>query len=376
MTELSPSSINAYISRPSGPEARELLLQKLAATRLTAHGNAAAASPALTLTCGICSVSFAATKQTHHLQSKQHRTNAANDGRPKATNGQKAKAPAVDDAEPERSWESETDCLFCLQSSLDIESNITHMKTAHSFLIPDTSYLAAPTDLLIYLAAIIDRGDCLWCHSPEARAARSSEISSSDEDELPRFAPAFRTARAARAHMLAKGHCKVFWTTGAEIAVEGIYDWGQIDTVADDESTAGVDGSSLGSRIVSGELVLPSGARLTSRTAAPSLAAHHGTSTAVGASTKSSGALTHHGRVIPACLATTLQSMKPSEKNAIMRASQQEINQMAYYDARALRQVAKTHDLAFKAKMKEWRVRLQIAEVRNGWRWGMVGVKR
>ncbi|KAJ3180298.1 hypothetical protein HDU87_002177 [Geranomyces variabilis] len=371
-TELSTSPTSAYVSQPSGRQARELLLQKLAATKLAGHIDASAVLPALTHTCDLCSVTFPATKHIHHLQSKQHRTNVANDGA-KATKERKAKAAAVEEVAPEHSWESENDCLFCLHSSLDIESNIAHMKTAHSFLIPDISYLAAPIDLLIYLAAIIDHGDCLWCRSPEARAAKESSFfdasNSSPESGDASLRPRFGSARAARAHMLAKGHCKVFWMTGAEIAVDGIYDYGEVD------DGSGVDGSGSMPRIVGGELVLPSGARLTSRVALPSAAATS-TSTSITTSTSSANALIYRGgRVIPARLATTLLSMKPSERNAILRASQREINQMAHYSAQALRHVAKMHDLAFKAKVKEWRFRLQIAESRNGWRWGMVGVK-
>ncbi|KAJ3155362.1 hypothetical protein HDU86_004264 [Geranomyces michiganensis] len=272
MTAISPTDI--YVSRPSGPEARALLVERLAATKLAGHTSSAPASAALTLTCELCSVSFAAGKKAHHSNSKRHRMNVANDGA-KVAKCHKAKS-ATEQTSVEQSWESEAHGLFCLQSSSDINSNIAHMRAAHSFPIPDISYLSAPVELLIYLAAIIDRGDCLFCHSPEARVAKKfcytdEDGGLTDEDDDSRFAPAFRSARAARAHMLAKGHCKVSWANGAEIAVDGIYDWGDVDTTTAD-GTDGVDGS-LNPQIIGGVLVLPSGARLSSR-AAPTLASY------------------------------------------------------------------------------------------------------
>ncbi|KAI8905234.1 hypothetical protein DFJ77DRAFT_479371 [Powellomyces hirtus] len=234
-----PQQQQPYVARPSGSEERQRILQRLqrdaAASATRARKPPSASS---SLTCDICSTSFDVSKQTHHLQSKQHRQNVA--GKPDSKQSKKKtnEAAAAAAVSEKSSWEDETDCLFCLRSSDNLQANISHMKSAHSFLIPDIEYVAAPVELMIYLNAIIESGACLHCHSPEARAMKKAVTAVSDDDhdsdedddenQYFRFSTRgpFQSSRDARRHMIAKGHCKVSWDTGAQIAIDGIYDYG------------------------------------------------------------------------------------------------------------------------------------------------------
>lgn len=56
------------------------------------------------------------------------------------------------------SWEDKdpiptTDCLFCLHHSANVDKNVMHMSTAHSFFVPDVEYLTNLQGLLQYLGA-------------------------------------------------------------------------------------------------------------------------------------------------------------------------------------------------------------------------------
>lgn len=85
-------------------------------------------------------------------------------------------------------------CLFCLQESSTIGLNISHMETCHGFRIPEIDKLQEGLDpLLWYLDLVINRFfSCLHCgHSKHS-------------------------AEAARAHMLATGHCMLDMSPGSE----------------------------------------------------------------------------------------------------------------------------------------------------------------
>ncbi|KAI1716380.1 c2H2 type zinc-finger (2 copies) domain-containing protein [Ditylenchus destructor] len=58
-----------------------------------------------------------------------------------------------------------TSCLFCLESSSDMESNITHMAFKHGFSIPDYQYCVDVPGLLNYLGLKIGSGCyCIACN--------------------------------------------------------------------------------------------------------------------------------------------------------------------------------------------------------------------
>ncbi|KAJ3176214.1 hypothetical protein HDU87_005429 [Geranomyces variabilis] len=221
------------------------------------------------------------------------------------------------------------------------------MKSAHSFLIPDVDYLAAPDALLVYLAAIIEQGNCLWCHSPEARAAKRS-VSAADRDEYETSSdaddetPAFHSARDARRHMLAKGHCKVSWENGAQIGIDGIYKW-EFAADAEVENEYNMfDGS---------DLILSSGTRLRNRSSTTPWAA-------VSPSSTSSSALTHrlrsapltvstrHSKALPGNLPQTILSLKKSDKNAILRCTRAELTSLAGCTPSELARVASEMNVA------------------------------
>ena len=56
------------------------------------------------------------------------------------------------------------DCLFCTQTSLNLEENLKHMAQQHSFFIPDIEYLVDLTGLIQYLQDKISiENVCIYC---------------------------------------------------------------------------------------------------------------------------------------------------------------------------------------------------------------------
>ena len=93
-------------------------------------------------------------------------------------------------------------CLFCNHTSEDIESNLQHMAVQHSFFLPDTEYLVDVEGLLQYLGEKVAIGNvCLYCPANKI-----------DEDGHP-VGNEFGSLEAVRAHMKAKGHCKLAYDT-------------------------------------------------------------------------------------------------------------------------------------------------------------------
>ncbi|KAJ9116378.1 hypothetical protein QFC22_004819 [Naganishia vaughanmartiniae] len=93
-------------------------------------------------------------------------------------------------------------CLFCTHLSDDIEANLSHMAVKHSFFLPDTEYLVDVEGLLQYLGEKIAIGNvCLYCPANII-----------DEDGHP-ASHEFGSLEAVRAHMNAKGHCKLAYDT-------------------------------------------------------------------------------------------------------------------------------------------------------------------
>lgn len=93
-------------------------------------------------------------------------------------------------------------CLFCAHTSEDIESNLQHMAIQHSFFLPDTEYLVDVEGLLQYLGEKVAIGNvCLYCPANKV-----------DEEGHP-VGNEFGSLEAVRAHMKAKGHCKLAYDT-------------------------------------------------------------------------------------------------------------------------------------------------------------------
>ncbi|KAJ3057405.1 hypothetical protein HK097_007584 [Rhizophlyctis rosea] len=358
----SPSD-QPYVSMPSAATRERLLKERQERAAAAATTTSTDSSNInRTRTCQICSVSYDIMKEGHHLQSKQHRNNLAGKEVKKKGAGEDDKRIAVDekkgeDGEP-KVWENETDCLFCLKTSPDLESNLEHMKSAHSFIIPDQTYLSQPVELMTYLAAIIENGNCLYCHSPEARAAKQTSSDEDDEssnNDIFRFdAPGpFATPRDARRHMISKGHCKVFWENGAQLALDGIYDWG-----VSEEDVLDEDGNPTPpQRSTTGDLILSSGSRVLNRNSPRTPSPQP--------QSFSQEVITRNGRALPTQLSNNLLSMKPSERNAVLRSSKKELEMMANFTPAQLTAVAKTRDAAFKASVKEWRYKGRIGVARK-----------
>lgn len=97
------------------------------------------------------------------------------------------------------------DCLFCSHHSRSWVRNLKHMTEAHTFFIPDPEYCIDMRGLLVYLGEKVFGGFmCLWCND-KGRA--------------------FRSADAARAHMIDKGHCKMLHEGEALAEYADFYDY-------------------------------------------------------------------------------------------------------------------------------------------------------
>ncbi|XP_058803820.1 cytoplasmic 60S subunit biogenesis factor ZNF622 [Phymastichus coffea] len=97
------------------------------------------------------------------------------------------------------------DCLFCHHHSKSWVKNLKHMTTVHSFFIPDPEFCIDIKGLLIYLGEKVFAGYmCVWCNDK---------------------GKAFRSAEAARTHMLDKGHCKMLHEGEALAEYASFYDY-------------------------------------------------------------------------------------------------------------------------------------------------------
>ncbi|KAJ7574416.1 C2H2 type zinc-finger-domain-containing protein [Mycena floridula] len=105
-----------------------------------------------------------------------------------------------------RSRLSSSTCLFCPQESPDLDENLTHMSSAHSFFIPDAEYLVDLIGLITYLGEKIAVGNaCLYCSS------KGKE---------------FRSLEAVRKHMLDKSHCKIAYDAEVDrLEISDFYDF-------------------------------------------------------------------------------------------------------------------------------------------------------
>lgn len=107
-----------------------------------------------------------------------------------------------------------TDCLFCTHRFDDVESNLAHMSSAHSFFIPHREELSDLSGLLDYLGEKVAEGNlCLYC---------------------PNGGKEFGSLEAARRHMIDKAHCKIPFATDEDRAELADFYW-QDDRDDDEE---------------------------------------------------------------------------------------------------------------------------------------------
>ncbi|KAJ3335688.1 hypothetical protein HDU93_004715, partial [Gonapodya sp. JEL0774] len=136
----------------------------------------------------------------------------------------------------------ESDCLFCTTTSADLEANMDHMSSAHSFFVPDVDYLEDLKGLISYLGEKISIGNtCIYCDG-KGRQLHSLE--------------------AVRKHMIDKGHTKVAY--GVEEADEEIskfYVFSDEEKSEDDEDEDSEQDENRVTPEHGVDLVLPDGRR-------------------------------------------------------------------------------------------------------------------
>jgi len=91
-----------------------------------------------------------------------------------------------------------SDCLFCPIRSANVPDNLDHMKSKHSFYIPDRELLVDLPGLLSYLGEkVVLANLCLYC---------------------PNGGREFGDLTAVRKHMVDKSHCKMAYETDEDRA--------------------------------------------------------------------------------------------------------------------------------------------------------------
>jgi len=185
--------------------------------------------------CECCHKKFNSIKSfENHLQSRKHQDNLLNHSKKVKTSKSSIGEPIskkgsvvnhkdedLDDFEDEATedieevssdeWEDEEDgiptheCLFCKHNSQNLKDNLSHMSAAHSFFIPDASFVTDLEGLLTYLGLRVGQGHmCLWC------------------GHLGRQFP---STDAVQKHMLDKGHCRMFHEGEVLLEYSDFYDF-------------------------------------------------------------------------------------------------------------------------------------------------------
>ncbi|TXT13459.1 hypothetical protein VHUM_00826 [Vanrija humicola] len=103
-----------------------------------------------------------------------------------------------------------TDCLFCNHRASDVQANLVHMSSIHSFFIPDQELLIDLDGLLGYLGEKVALGNlCLYC---------------------PNGGKEFGSVEAVRKHMIDKSHCKIAYDTDEDrVELSDYYNFGGAD---------------------------------------------------------------------------------------------------------------------------------------------------
>jgi pre-60S factor REI1 len=100
----------------------------------------------------------------------------------------------------------ESHCLFCDQSSSDLEQSLMHMSKAHGLHVVTTNLLVDVGSLLAYFHLVIScYHECLYCGTQR------------------------NTIQAVQQHMVAKGHCK-YDLTNKDAEFREFYDFSSVET--------------------------------------------------------------------------------------------------------------------------------------------------
>ncbi len=181
--------------------------------------------------CDLCRKKFNFKAFEQHIQSKKHQNSIYRKENPNPIGFKKSQNPKLksktdlivkeklenyvkdednDDSEDWESVDSDEDmdeeaippneCLFCDNSSDNIEENISHMSVNHSFFIPDVEFLTDLEGLIRYLGEKIGCGHCcLWCCDKGKQ---------------------FHSKKSAQQHMIDKGHSKMKYEHSGDALLE------------------------------------------------------------------------------------------------------------------------------------------------------------
>ena len=217
--------------------------------------------------CEVCNKFFASKNAfSNHLHSKKHKEQQAkheNDASSQADEVQirnKKNADFLNSSEENEDSDGEyeevddesletTQCLFCPHFSTTFEDNMRHMTKSHSFFIPDLQYVTDVEALVGYLGEKVGLGKvCLYCNS------KGKE---------------FHSIEAVQKHMMDKGHCKIFYEGDDILEFSDFYDFTSSypdaypdNDVESSESEVSLQDGALSVSENTGELCLPSGAKV------------------------------------------------------------------------------------------------------------------
>jgi hypothetical protein len=197
--------------------------QRASAAEAAAAAARAAAEEAVLYICDACHKTFSSEGQFRaHNTSGRHRERvrellAARAGAGGGGGGGVAGAGATDaapaaGAEQEEKEEKEetlevgaTHCVFCWAAADSLEANFLHMRSAHSFSLPDAEFCVDPAGLVERLhEMVIEGGRCLLCPPPRR----------------------FASPRDAQAHMADKAHCRMLYADESHFEeFEEFYDY-------------------------------------------------------------------------------------------------------------------------------------------------------
>ncbi|GAA5969989.1 hypothetical protein JCM11641_000220 [Rhodosporidiobolus odoratus] len=118
-----------------------------------------------------------------------------------------------------------TSCLFCTARSSTAQENVTHMRQAHSFVVPEEEYLVDLEGLLNRLGEEVGTWNvCVCCGK-----GYGGNIDLGKEQELEQETLAKRASKgveAVRAHMQSKSHCRLRYDTEEEqLNIADFYDF-------------------------------------------------------------------------------------------------------------------------------------------------------
>ncbi|GAA6048937.1 hypothetical protein JCM3770_007128 [Rhodotorula araucariae] len=116
-------------------------------------------------------------------------------------------------------------CLFCPHASASVQDNVTHMRAAHSFVIPEEQYLVDLEGLLRRLGEEVGTWNvCVCCGKGYGGNIDLNKDSDVADDELRRRAS--KGVEAVRAHMQSKSHCRLAYDTEEEqMNIADFYDF-------------------------------------------------------------------------------------------------------------------------------------------------------